>query len=112
LRRFVRPDGHLFYTLFVDEPTEGGHGWVDHWTKAMVAADKPGFEAAVASRLEDPEPPDYRDAIPDDPLRVAMYSRRHAMELIEGTGWELVSLSPPDVHLQHHIVCSPERRAP
>jgi hypothetical protein len=53
------------------------------------------------------EPPEFEDADPTKPLMVALYSRRQAIELIEGTGWKLLSLSPPDVHLQHHIVCAP-----
>jgi SAM-dependent methyltransferase len=108
LRRFVRPEGRLFYTLFINEQTEGGHGWVDHMSRAIAPSDDPRFLEAVASRLASAaEPPDYCDAIPHDPLRVALYSRRHAIELIDHTGWELLSVSPPDIHLQHHIVCAP-----
>jgi SAM-dependent methyltransferase len=105
LRRYVRPDGRLFYTLFINEQTGGGHGWADHCSRA---SDDPRFPEAVASRLTDAgEPPDYDDAIPNEPLSVALYSRRHAIELIDRTGWELLSVSPPDIHLQHHIVCAP-----
>jgi hypothetical protein len=28
--------------------------------------------------------------------------------LIDGTGWKLLDVSPPDAHLQHHIVCAPD----
>jgi len=27
--------------------------------------------------------------------------------LIEGTGWELLDVFPPDIHVQHHIMCAP-----
>jgi hypothetical protein len=30
------------------------------------------------------------------------------MELIDGTGWEVLDVWPPDVHLQHHIACAPK----
>jgi SAM-dependent methyltransferase len=107
LRRFVRPDGRLFYTLFINEQTEGGHGHVDYWSRAIVPS-APRFLEAVASRLANAgEPLDFKDAIPNEPLKVALYSRRHAIELIDRTGWELLSVSPPDIHLQHHIVCAP-----
>jgi hypothetical protein len=53
------------------------------------------------------ETPDFLDAIPRQPLLVALYSRRHAIDLIDGTGWEVIEVSPPTLHLQHHIMCSP-----
>jgi hypothetical protein len=28
-------------------------------------------------------------------------------ELIDGTGWEIVSVNPPERHIQHDIVCRP-----
>jgi methyltransferase family protein len=97
LRRFIRDDGSLFYTLFINEITEGGHGYVDKLSHATGAS---------VGRRDDP--PDFVDAIPAEPLMVALYSRRHALALIEGTGWEPRSLSPPDIHgIQHHIVCTP-----
>ncbi len=40
-------------------------------------------------------------------MMAALYSRPHAIELIDGTGWKLMSISDPDVHLQHHAVCAP-----
>jgi SAM-dependent methyltransferase len=97
LRRYISDDGSLFYTLFVNEVTEGGHGYIDKLNQASAA------RAAGAG-----EPPDFVDASPAEPLMAAVYSRRHALTLIEGTGWKLRSLSPPNIHgLQHHIVCTP-----
>ena len=29
------------------------------------------------------------------------------MELVEGTGWEIVALNPPIPFVQHHMVCRP-----
>lgn len=92
LRRFVRPGGRLFYTLFVNERTDSGYGYADqHSTPALTGDDAPDFE----------------DADPGKPLMFALYSRRHAVQLLEGTGWELLSLSPPNATMQHHILCAP-----
>jgi hypothetical protein len=44
-------------------------------------------------------------------LLVALHSGPHALELIDGTGWELPEVSPPTVHIQHHIACARERDA-
>jgi SAM-dependent methyltransferase len=107
LRRFVRPDGRLFYTLFIDERTTGGHGYIDRVSRIFSSDDPRVKEAIVSSVATSGEPPDFRDAEPNKPLMVALYSRRHAIELIDGTGWDLLSVSPPDVHLQHHILCAP-----
>jgi SAM-dependent methyltransferase len=110
LRRFVRPDGRLFYTLFINETTVGGHGYVDRMAKAMAASDDPRVNEAAGARVaEGGEPPDFCDAIPNQPLAAAVYSRRHAIELVTDTGWDVMSVSPPDIHLQHHIVCAPTR---
>lgn len=110
LRRFVKPDGRLFFTLFINELTEGGHGHVD-WINRRLAAREapvdPAMAEALAAEARKREPPDYVDYNPNDPLWVALYSRRHALELIDGTGWRVLEIAPPDVHLQHHIVCAP-----
>jgi SAM-dependent methyltransferase len=112
VRRFIRPDGCLFFTLFINEETEGGHGYVDQLSRAMAASDDLRVrEALVPPAGVRTEPPDFEDADPAKPLMVALYSRRHALELIDGTGWNVVSVSPPDAHLQHHIVCVPSPEA-
>jgi hypothetical protein len=36
-----------------------------------------------------------------------VYSERYARELIEGTGWRVETLSPPEPFIQHHFVCAP-----
>ena len=50
---------------------------------------------------------DFIDLFPEKPLRVAMYSRPHALELVEGTGWEVESLNDPEEHIQHYMICRP-----
>jgi len=94
LRPHVKPDGRLFYTLFIDELTAGGHGLMDGWARRLG----PTAVGSVET---------FRDLNPEQPLKWALYSRRYAHELIAGTGWEVVSLSPPLPHAQHHFVCAP-----
>ena len=107
LRRYVRPKGWLFYTLFINEQTDGGYGYIDALARALGASTDPRVqEVLVARAREGNEPPDFIDDDPTRPLLRALYSRKHAIELIERTGWDLVSVSPPDVYLQHHIVCT------
>jgi SAM-dependent methyltransferase len=109
LRRFVKPDGRLFYTLFINERTDGGLGYVDRLSAAIATSQDPGVKERLASVVRKREEiPDFRDADPREPLLVALYSRPHAMELIDGTGWEVLDVSPPGVHLQHHILCAPK----
>ena len=47
------------------------------------------------------------DEVPDQPLLIARYSRDYALELVDGTGWEVVELHPPEPYIQHYIVCRP-----
>jgi len=94
LRPYVKPEGRLFYTLFIDEVTDDGHGLMDGWARRLGPA--------AVGKVET-----FQDLNPEQPLKWALYSRRYAHELIEGTGWEVVSLSPPLPHVQHHFVCAP-----
>jgi SAM-dependent methyltransferase len=106
LRRRIRPDGRLIYTLFVDELTEGGHGFTDHVHRALSDGHSTG-PAGDDSRtlIRDVRP--FVDVDPEHPLRCALYSREHAYELIEGTGWQPLELLPPNEYAQHHFVCAP-----
>jgi SAM-dependent methyltransferase len=100
LRRYVKPNGRLFYTVYINELTEGGHGLMDGWVSAY--------------REKHPEAPPlattkpFTDLDPDQPLKWAVYSESYARELTQGTGWEVVGLSPPDVDIQHHFICAPK----
>jgi SAM-dependent methyltransferase len=110
LRRHVTPNGTLFYTLFVNEQSDGGHGYVDGVARRVAerASTKPPPPPGLAEALRrHRQIPDFIDAEPATPLMVALYSRSHALELVTGTGWEVRSLRPPDVHLQHHMICAP-----
>jgi SAM-dependent methyltransferase len=104
LRRYVKPDGRLFFTLFINEETVGGQGYIDRITEM----DKPQLASTKALvRPSTGEVPDFIDVPMGEPLIVALYSRAHALALIEGTGWEIVEVSQPAEHIQHHIVCAP-----
>lgn len=99
LRRFARPDARIIYSLFVNETTSGGHGWVDRML--------PFIEAAITEENVDKPFPDFVDWVPEKPLWRAVYSRAHALELVEGTGWEVESLNDPQEFIQHYMVCKP-----
>lgn len=103
LRRYVRPNGRLFYTLFVDELTEGGHGFIDRVERGLRGRDEGRLPVEGQQREVKP----FVDVYPDKPLLCAMYSREYAHELIEGTGWRPLELLPPNEYAQHHFVCAP-----
>jgi SAM-dependent methyltransferase len=108
LRRFVKPDGRLFYTLFVNERTETGLGYKDRLFAAMISSTDPAVKERFAQAARaGHNVPDFRDADPRQPMLVALYSRAYALQLIEGTGWNVVRVELPNAHMQHHVVCSP-----
>jgi SAM-dependent methyltransferase len=78
LRRHVRQDGMLLFSLFLKQP--------------LSAADHgPGFI----------------DEIPQRPLLRARYTREYALELLDGTGWEVETIHPPHPkgYIQHYMIC-------
>jgi len=102
LRRYIRPGGHLLYSLYVNETTEGGYGFLDRMLPYIEAKLK------TEDKPRSLDPPDFVDWNPDKPLLQAIYSRRHALELIEGTGWQVKSLNDPEEYIQHYMVCTPQ----
>jgi SAM-dependent methyltransferase len=102
LRRYIRPDGRLFFSIYIYELTEKGHGLMD----ALARRDG----ESVVGRIDT-----FKDMTPDEPipwgpagpLVWAVYSERFARKLIEGAGWKVETLSPPEPFIQHHFVCSP-----
>jgi hypothetical protein len=108
-RRSIRPDGHLVFTAFLDEHTEGGHSLIDYLERvyreqARLAGDElPSIEEARAQRERVP----FLDVDPTRPLTWAMYMRDYAMELIEGAGWRVDDVREPTALRQHLFTCSP-----
>lgn len=111
LRRFVKPGGRLFYTLFINERTDGGFGYIDRLSAIATSKDtKPAKKKkawTILNAISAGEVPDFVDVNRKRPLLIALYSRSHALELIDGTGWEVIEVSRPNPHMQHQIVCSP-----
>ena len=104
MRRHVKSDGTLFFTIFIDELTEGGHGLADLYNKKLGGdRDAPSRELRQAVRSIAP----FKDIDPKRPLTYAMYSREYALELIEGTGWEIQEVREPIPYAQHHMICRP-----
>jgi SAM-dependent methyltransferase len=105
VRRHSRPDGRLVYTLFIDELTERGHGLMDYLQRTLSQGRNDHAPNAAADAQRQVLP--FRDLDPNRPLMYALYSREHAHELIEGTGWEPLRMVPPTEHAQHVFVCRP-----
>jgi SAM-dependent methyltransferase len=110
LRRYVKPEGRLFFTLYVDELTEAGHGLMDRWAKVLAEVPpeqlkehmKKNSGQAGVGTIET-----FMDLNPKRPLEWAVYSERYMRQLIDEAGWEALTLSPPDIRVQHHFVCAP-----
>lgn len=102
LRRYIKPGGHLLYSLFVNELTESGYGWMDRVLPHIVEKLNTDEELPIV------EPRDFIDWVPGKPLLRASYSRRYALQLVEGTGWQVESLNDPEEYIQHYMVCTPQ----
>jgi SAM-dependent methyltransferase len=101
LRHYVRPDGRLVFSLYVNELTDGGHGLTDRLDRGLREhLDELPTEIPLS-------PPDFLDANPARPLQWAVFSRAHALELVDGTGWEVLALNDPTPFIQHWIVARP-----
>jgi hypothetical protein len=85
----------------VNELTPGGHGLIDGVQRNLDPEQRARQAAAPAPV------PDFVDAGPGT-LQWALYSRKHALALIEGTGWRVESLNDPEEYIQHYFVCRPE----
>jgi SAM-dependent methyltransferase len=110
LRRYVRPTGTLFFTAFLNERSATDHGVVEQLTRAIEQAIADGSvppEVLAEMEAKATEPEGYVDMDPSNPLRYAIYSRDHALELIAGTGWHVQAILEPNEFAQHQFVCTP-----
>jgi SAM-dependent methyltransferase len=94
LRRHVAPNGQLFFTLYLDETTPGGHGLMD----GIARTAGPDAVGKVET---------FRDLDPERPLFWAVYAQDYARRLVERTGWVVRHVGLPDPDMQHHFVCAP-----
>ena len=108
VRRHVKEDGRLLFSLFMTDPAQPSE-----WARALeagLASDDPTVVEQMKSALARGMAAKNRgflDEVPDQPLLRAGYDKDLALELIEGTGWEVMSVNPPERHIQHYIVCRP-----
>lgn len=94
MRRYASPGAKLLFTLYLDEVSNTGHGLIEQIASKREGAYQPSGKP-------------FFDAIPDKPLQWALYSREYALELMEGTGWQVEKLCMPNALAQHHFICRP-----
>ncbi len=108
LRRHIRPDGRLVFSVFLNDPEHPSPFALA--LEANLKSDDPAVvaeaEAAIA-RTQAAKDRGFIDEIPDKPLMQARYDKDFALELFDGTGWEVVAVNPPDRYIQHSMVCRP-----
>jgi ubiquinone/menaquinone biosynthesis C-methylase UbiE len=109
LRRFAKPTGRLFFTLYIDEETDDGHGLIDSWHEFFRSLPPERLARYIEEHAETVGPVEtFRDLDPTKPLKWAVYSERYARELIQSSGWKTIGLFPPGQYIQHHFVCTAE----
>jgi SAM-dependent methyltransferase len=99
LRRYIKPGGKMIFSAFLNETSAGGHGFIDRFTAQLV---KQGIELTAEGETRG-----FVDFDEKDPLKIALYTREYALELFEGSGWEIESINEPREYIQHYFVCHP-----
>ena len=109
LRRHVRPDGSLLFSLFVDDPERLAQAIRDN-----LNSHDPEVRGQTAAALERAtrergvvRHPRFVDADPQHPLRVARYRKDYALGLVDASGWHVTALHRPERFIQHYMVCRP-----
>lgn len=109
LRRYIKPGGKLLYSLYVHETTPGGLGFMDGYSKSldkhMQASDQ--AREKFVEGMKKNKTPDFWDFDPKRPLWGAIYSREHALRLVQNSGWAVESLNDPEPEIQHYMICRP-----
>ena len=109
LRGYVTPDGKLLFSLFINESTPNSRGFMDNmnrqWEQNATRLDT--LNERATTYLAERKIPDIVDFDPRQPLKWAIYSREHALALIEGSGWRVEQVHYPEEAILHYIVCSP-----
>jgi SAM-dependent methyltransferase len=99
LRRYISPGGKMIFSAFLNETSTGGHGFIDRFTAQLV---NQGIELTAEG-----ENRGFVDFDEKHPLKIALYTREYALELFEGSGWEIESINEPREYIQHYFVCHP-----
>ena len=96
LRKYIKDNGRLFFTLFLDEASKEGKGLADGLVRGLSKEEL---------RAGSGQTRDFHDVHPDRPLEWALYSRDYSVRMIEEAGWHIIRLDPPETGIQHHITC-------
>ena len=104
MRKVIRPDGRLMFSAFLNERSETGHGYVDHWLQKLTPEQREIAEAGFAAGKTSEK---FIDAVPEEPLLVALYRRDFAMEMVRNAGWDVLYVRDPKPYIHHHFVCKP-----
>ncbi len=113
LRRHVKPDGRLALCLFLidsEHPpalAEAIRRRLNSNDPAIRAETEASLDRALRQAAGAGHDPRFVDADPDRPLAQARYTRDYAIELIDGAGWAIDAIHPPERHLRHLVVCRP-----
>ena len=113
LRRHIKRDGTLLFSLYIADPENPT--LLDLAAKERLSSNDPAIraeaEAELEKNLEEAAATDYdprfSDVFPEDPMLMARYQKDYAVELFEGTGWEIETINPPERYIQHYIVSRP-----
>jgi SAM-dependent methyltransferase len=110
LRRHAKPETRLLFSLFLRDPDS-----LTPYERAVTEAlkgDDPEHRERVRAKIAERatgSSGDQRfvDEWPHKPLAVARYERDYAIELVDGTGWAIEAIEPPERFIQHRMVCRP-----
>ena len=113
LRRHAKSDARLLFSLFlIDE--EGDAQFARAIEEQLASPDAEVRQRAQTVMARSgahravQEGSRFIDEIPDQPLLIARYEPDYALELIAGTGWDVLEVhSPEPPFVQHFMICSP-----
>jgi SAM-dependent methyltransferase len=107
-RHHVKPGGTLLFSLFLNDPEHPSamarklEADVNSANPAVAETARRAIAKALAAKDRG-----FVDGMPEQPLLRPRYDVDFAHELFDGTGWEIVSVHPPEEHIQHYMVCRP-----
>ena len=112
LREHAKPATKLLFSLFLrDRERESAY---ERAVKEKLDSADPEVrrrtKAALARAIRHRASQDdarFVDEVPGRPLEIARYEPDYALELVDGTGWEVLELHPPRPHIQHYMICRP-----